>query len=87
MAAVTEVHYEADGQPDEQPQPIGPTQAGDQEKVGRNANDWNDRNPRSAEGTRQFGMRFSHDEDATANEHEGEQGADACHFADYLDRR
>lgn len=79
--AVTEVEDEADQQPDDQSHPVGPAEAVNHRTAGDDAEDRDERCGRDPEPPFKLGISHAHDPDTGTNKNEGEQCADAGHFA------
>lgn len=79
--AVAEIKDEADQQPYDQSQPVGPSKAKDHGAAGDDAEDSNERRGGDAKATFQLGTAHTHDPNACTDETEREQGSNAGHFA------
>src|ERR1700690_3284581 len=85
VAAVGEIDHQADGEPDNEAGPIDPAEFVHHVAVEEDAEDRNQRHPRSAEGAVLAWIRAAKDEYGDADDDESEKRADIHHAADVVD--
>src|SRR5260370_8985802 len=76
VTAISEINYQADPQPDEQPGPVDPAEFVHHVAVEEDAENRNDRDPRRPESPRLAGIRLSQNHHCNANNDKGQHRAD-----------
>ena len=83
--AVEKVDGQTDGQPDDEAYPGVEGQGDHLSQANQSASNWNPRKKRATEGALDIGAGFPKDEDAEADDGEGEEGADGDEFSENAD--
>src|ERR1700722_9704817 len=86
MSAIAEVNHQANSEPDDQPRPVNPPELVHHIAIEKDAQHWNKRNPRRAERTRLFRIRFAQHHDRYTNNDERENRPDVDHLSNNINR-
>src|SRR5438309_3546183 len=87
LAAISEIHNQADYEPDDQPDPIPEAEVQHHVSIRNDAENRHERHPRCSEGPRRTGIRVTKDDYGSANDDKGEQRPDVDHIRDLIDGR
>ena len=82
LSTIQEVDREPYSQPDHKPEPVILSERVHHHRTDGDTEEWNDRHPRSAEGSRHIRVLLAQDNDTNADQDKGEERADAGHLTD-----
>jgi len=87
VAAIEEVHKQADHQPDNQARPVDPTQFVHHVTVEQHTHDRYQGHPRRAKRSGLSRIRLAKDQDRDTDDYERQECSDVDHFPDIVNRR
>jgi hypothetical protein len=85
VSTVSEIDYQADQQPNNEPGPIHPAKLVHHVSIKQDAKDWHYRDPRGPEWARLFRIFVAQHKNCNTNNYECKQGTDIHHLPNVID--